>query len=107
MPISLVKIFFDLITERGYIMSILLYALVLGIIPASIAHSKGRNFVLWYIYGVALFIIALVHSLLISKSPEAEAADFRDKGYVECPYCKEYIKPDATVCPHCERDISK
>lgn len=22
-----------------------------------------------------------------------------------CPYCKETIKPDATVCKHCGRDI--
>lgn len=88
-------------------MSMIVLVLVLGAIPAAIAHSKGRNFVLWYIYGVALFIIALVHSLLISKSPEAEAADFRNQGYVECPYCKEYVKRGVTVCPHCQRDISQ
>jgi len=24
-----------------------------------------------------------------------------------CPYCKELVHPDATVCPHCQKDIHK
>lgn len=50
-------------------MEILLIAAVIGVIPAFIAQSKGRNFLLWYVYGVALFIIALIHSLLL-KAPD-------------------------------------
>ncbi|MDX7993267.1 zinc ribbon domain-containing protein, partial [Xenorhabdus sp. psl] len=32
-------------------MDILLIAAVLGLIPALIANSKGRSFILWWIYG--------------------------------------------------------
>jgi len=62
--------------------------LVLALIPAAIAKSKGRDFGLWYIYGVLLFIVALVHSICLS-------------GNVRCPKCQEWIKREATVCKHC------
>lgn len=39
--------------------------LLIGWIPALIASSKGRNFLLWWVYGGALFIVALIHALLI------------------------------------------
>ena len=45
----------------------LILALFLGLIPATIAKNKGRSFGRWYVYGVLLFIVALIHSLLISK----------------------------------------
>ncbi|MDX7993259.1 zinc ribbon domain-containing protein, partial [Xenorhabdus sp. psl] len=32
-------------------MDILLAAVILGLIPALIANSKGRSFLLWWIYG--------------------------------------------------------
>ena len=44
----------------------IILALFLGAIPAIIAKGKGRNFAVWYIYGVLLFIVALIHSLAIS-----------------------------------------
>lgn len=100
----MIKIY--LMKESELIMLMLFTAaLILGIIPATIAHQKGRDFVAWYIYGVALFIVALIHSLVIPKSPKQIKEDFEKQGYTECPYCKEYVKPGATVCPHCQRDI--
>jgi hypothetical protein len=44
--------------------------LIIGLIPAMIASSKGRNFLLWYVYGCALFIIALVHALLLKSQAQ-------------------------------------
>lgn len=43
---------------------------LLALIPAFIASNKGRSFLLWYIYGVCLLIIAIPHSLIISKTNE-------------------------------------
>lgn len=78
-------------------MEIFILACFLGLIPAFIAQNKGRSFGLWYVYGVALFIVALIHSLCISKRPP--------KGYIECPFCKEFIKKDALICPHCRQKV--
>ncbi len=38
--------------------------LVVGLIPAFIARSKGRSFVGFWIYGTLLFVVALPHALL-------------------------------------------
>ncbi len=49
-------------------MPLFLLAILLGLIPAAIAQSKGRSFVAWWLYGALLFIVALPHSLLIKKT---------------------------------------
>lgn len=72
-------------------MDILLFVLLLGLVPATIAHLKGRSFFGWWIYGALLFIIALPHAIL-------------GEGTKKCPYCAEIIKADAKVCRFCGRD---
>ena len=47
--------------------AILIIAAFLGLIPAIIASAKGRNFLLWWIYGWMLFIVAFIHSLCIRR----------------------------------------
>jgi hypothetical protein len=49
-------------------------SLLLGLIPAAIARSKGRDFLTWWIYGWMIFIVALVHAIVIRPSD-----DFADR----------------------------
>jgi VIT1/CCC1 family predicted Fe2+/Mn2+ transporter len=49
-------------------MEILIPAIFLGLIPAFSAKSKGRSFLKWWIYGVLLFIVALIHSIVIKST---------------------------------------
>ena len=52
---------------------VLIIAALLAFIPANIAKNKGYEFGTWYIYGLFLFIIAFVHSMiLIDISDEIE-----------------------------------
>lgn len=81
-------------------MGILVWALLLGFIPAIIAQSKGRSFAGWYVYGALLFIVAIVHAIVISPIEEP-ATDLR-----KCPFCAESIKAEATVCRFCQREVS-
>lgn len=81
--------------------AILIPALFLGLIPACIAKSKGREFFLWYLYGVLLFIVALIHSLIIKPTDR----QLINEGMKKCPHCAEIIKPDAKVCRYCGRDL--
>lgn len=83
-------------------MEIMFFAIILGLIPAFIAKSKGRSFPLWYIYGVAIFIVALIHSIVIKKNDTA----FVDEGMLKCPYCAEFVKKEAKVCRYCNRELS-
>ena len=82
-----------------------LILLGLALIPAFIASGKGRSFVLWYIYGVCLLIVAIPHSIIISKTTEQKDRALKSAGYVECPYCKEPVKAGAVVCPRCRREL--
>lgn len=76
-------------------MGFIVLVILIGLIPASIAKSKGRSFGLWWIYGMALFIVALPHSLIMGPAGTKR----------KCPSCAEMIQTEAKVCPHCQRDV--
>lgn len=75
--------------------------LLLALIPASMAYKKGRNFFLWLLYGMFLWLIAMIHSIAISDNDKAK----KEKGWRKCPYCGEYSRPEATVCHCCGREL--
>ncbi|MDP2765659.1 MAG: SHOCT domain-containing protein [Brevundimonas sp.] len=50
-------------------MEFILIAVVIGLIPAAIASNKGQNFFLWWLYGAALWIVAIIHAIVL-KGPE-------------------------------------
>jgi hypothetical protein len=86
-------------------MEFIVLAVVLGLIPAMIARSKGREFLTWWIYGALLFIVALPHALLLKPELQHLEEQQRTQGLRKCPFCAEMIKPDARVCRYCGRDL--
>ena len=79
-------------------MEILILAIIIGLIPATIAHSKGRSFMLWWFYGAMLWIVALPVSICL-KSVESYMKR-------KCPKCGEYIQPEASICIYCKSEIT-
>lgn len=115
-------------------MELLFACILIGLIPGVIAASRGHNFLLWWLFGAALFIVALPCSLFL-KSPERKAEEdarqaARDAALAQlvanttaaqgaasqgaappagdtrdCPWCAETIKAAARVCRFCNRDV--
>lgn len=83
----------------------LLFAVLLGLIPALVAHGKGRSFVLWWIYGALLFIIALPHSLIMGSNQSELESRQLSGGMKKCPACAELVKADAKICRYCKHEF--
>ena len=75
------------------------YALfsIIMLIPANIAHRKGRSFSAFAIYGILLWIVAIIHSIMMSSDKVKAEPD----KYKSCPYCGETVLKVATKCKHC------
>lgn len=61
---------FDEVTAGTYLLLIIGLLIVLGLIPAFIARSKGRKFFDWWFFGAALIFVALPASLLIKPNED-------------------------------------
>lgn len=59
-------------------MEILILAILLGLIPATIAHNKGYSFLGWWILGSLLFIVALPIMLVAQPLPGSNKAIEQD-----------------------------
>jgi hypothetical protein len=74
----------------GSIISTIVTLLIIGVylglclIPAKIAKSKGRSFIGWYIFGILVFIVALVWSLCLKNKIDTGNTDL-SKEKKQCP----------------------
>ncbi len=82
-------------------------AVLIGLIPAEIARNKGHNFYGWWLFGAALFIIALPAALLLPRNEEEiERRNLKTGNHKKCPYCAEIVRAEAVVCKHCGRELA-
>jgi len=60
-------------------MEVLIFAVLLGLIPAAIASKKGRSFSTWWFFGALLFIVALPMALMMKSEDEAASSGSKRK----------------------------
>lgn len=87
-------------------MEYIILPVLIGLIPAAIARSKGRSFIGWWLYGALIFIVALPHSILAQSKLENIEARQLGEGMKKCPECAELVKRDARVCRFCGHSFS-
>ena len=78
-------------------MEIVVLLLFMALIPAFIAKSKGHSFWAFYIFGIALWIVALIVAICMGRNRDHEK---------KCPACAEWVKAEALVCKHCQHNFS-
>ena len=74
---------------------------VMGLVVAIIASSKGKSGLGWFVYGLLIWPIALVHILVTSRDQRTEDRRALSSGGKKCPECAEIVKQDALVCRFC------
>lgn len=82
----------------------LLYLLA-SLIPAWLAYRAGRDFALWWCYGVLLLIVALPHALVLAPDDARLDDRLTRRGHRPCPHCAEPLRATVTACRACGRDV--
>ena len=94
-------------------MIVLILWVLCAALGGAITNSKGRGWGIGVILGLLLAIIGVVITLFLSdKRKQLDDQDARAQleerasMYRECPHCKEDMRRDASVCPHCRSETS-
>lgn len=83
----------------------LLIQILVGLITAIVANSKGRSFWGWWIYGALFSPFALIYALLLKRDDRAIQRNHQQKNRIQCPQCEELIPPNSSHCSHCNKEI--
>jgi hypothetical protein len=72
------------------------------VIAALITDSRGRGALIGALLGLVLSWLGVLIALLLGELEGSAHGPARL--YRECPHCKERMRRDAYVCPHCRRE---
>jgi hypothetical protein len=81
-----------------FLIALVVWAVFFGILCGYIWRSRGGTFGTGLLMGAILGIFGLIIAVAARPTPRPEAATR------ECPWCKEAMRRDAIVCPHCQRE---
>jgi Uncharacterised protein family UPF0547 len=81
--------------DEYYGFIVLFLAVCFGLLTAKIASDKGGSFVLWFVAGAFLAIVALPLAIFLSQEQIAP------RSFKACPKCAERVQRAALVCKHC------
>src|SRR5262245_45077699 len=86
--------------DQYYGLVVLFLAVCLGLLTAKIASDKGGSFLMWFVAGAFLPILALLLAIFLSP------AQIAPKSFKKCPKCAEQVQRSALVCKHCHYEFT-
>jgi hypothetical protein len=87
-------------------MGIIVFWLVMAGVVALIANSKGRSSGSWFLYGLLIWPIALVHVLVASPNQgKVDQTALAAGSMKKCPECAELVRPEARKCRYCGANL--
>ena len=82
----------------------LLVGLAFSFFGGKIWEGKGGSFAAGFFITLFLGLLGLVIVLVVNPGSQAIAPSRGPRATRECPSCKELMRRDASVCPHCRRE---
>lgn len=90
----------------------LIFAIIFWVLPIWVGHQigkpKGRAGGVWGLLlgWIGVIIVALLPPTHLSPGVPGAGPPALMGGpmYRECPHCKESMRRDASICPHCHRE---
>jgi DNA-directed RNA polymerase subunit RPC12/RpoP len=87
-------------------MEIFFFWLIMAVVVSFVANAKGRSAGLWFLYGLVIWPIALIHAIVMSKTVEALEQEKLGQGNIRCPNCADWVYKEAKTCPHCQHRLT-
>lgn len=87
-------------------MELFFFWLLMALVVALVANSKGRSAGLWFFYGLIIWPLALIHAFFLNKTVEALEQEKQKMGEIRCPNCAGWVYKEAKACPHCQSQLS-
>ena len=89
---------------EGFAIALVVNA-VFGFICGNIWQNKGGSFGIGFLLGFFLDFIGLIIVLVVAPGGSQAIAPSRGpRATRACPFCKEFMRRDASVCPHCRNE---
>lgn len=87
-------------------LGLVLFWLIMAVVVARVADSKGYKWPVWFFYGLLIWPIALVHILTIPADPRiADDAKLQSGAMKKCRFCGELVRAEAIKCRFCGEAI--
>jgi hypothetical protein len=93
--------------KEGRMESLIVFWLICGLVAGVIGASKSESaggFVVGALVGFLLGPLGLILVLFLKPTDAAKTRTKAKEGMRECPHCREWMKREASVCPHCQRE---
>lgn len=84
-------------------MELFLTWLILSILAGYYAGTKGRSSIGFFF--LSIFLSPLIGFIAALVLPKVDDEIAKQNNLKKCPYCKELVKQEATVCKHCGKEF--